>query len=728
MPYNKITRRKFLKSSAIASSLFLAFAGAGIPVLFSDEPKEQLSNFSANNYIYTSCGICVNKCGVKAHVEGGHIIRLEPNPHFPKSRGMVCARGNAGARLPYSADRLKFPLIRVGERGENKWRKASWEEALQMVGENLNKVVEKYENRSAVMFVSTEGFQEEFFKTFAEAFGSYNLLRHPTLCLSSNIQGFSAVFGNYPDADVKNAKYIIFTGSNRLEALITPDSIDLMKTGPKKLVVIDPRFTKTAAKANEWLPIKVGTDLAFALAMIHVLINENLYNKQFVEENTFGFEELKIHIQKYTPEWAEIETEISADKIRQITREFAENAPKSVYYPGRRSSFSKNDAELRRAMAMVNALVGAYNVEGGLVQTQKIKLNKIEFEPVWYDNNADDRLEAGKVKFLAESSGAWIPFRNAVLEEKPYPVKAMMVYKQNPVESVPNRKKTIQMMKSMDFVCVIDIEMSDTAYYADVILPESTYLERWDPAHSLSGIEPLVTFRQPVIQPLHDTKSCFEIMQGLTKTCNLETNPFDYTIQEYIQKQVEDYEGAYESLLNKGVYIPKNIPSPYGNRGFKTQTKKIEFYSDKYKRKGLNPMPVYETVTEIPEGKFKFTVGRHAFFTHSSTQNMDYLNTIMKENVLWLNTEKAKNLGIKNNDLVKVKSSVGEGILKAFVTQGIRTDTVFFVHGFGSKSKGLTKTHGIGASEAEILEDHWEPISGNALMHETLVEVTKVRS
>lgn len=728
MPYKKINRRKFLKSSAIASSLFVAFAGAGIPVLFSDEPKEQIKDFSGKNYVYTSCGICVNKCGIKAHIEGGQIIRLEPNPYFPKSRGMVCARGNAGARLPYSADRLKFPLIRVGERGENKWRKATWEEALQMVGENLNKTAKTYKNRSTVMFASTEGFQEEFFRTFAEAFGSYNTLRHPTLCLSSNIQGYSAVFGKYPEADVKNAKYIIFTGSNRFEALITPDSIDLMKTGPKKVVVIDPRFTKTAAKANEWLPIKVGTDLAFALAMIHVLIKEELYDKTYVEENTFGFEELKNHVEKYTPEWAEKETEIPANKIRQIAREFAGNAPQSIYYPGRRSSFSKNDAELRRAMAMVNALVGAYNVKGGLVLADKIKLKKVEFEPVWYDDNADERLEAGKVKFLAESSGAWIPFREAVLKGKPYPVKAMMVYKQNPVESVPNRKKTIQMIKSMDFVCVIDVEMSDTAYYADVILPESTYLERWDPAHSLPGIEPLVTFRQPVIQPLHDTKSCFEIMQGLVKTCELETNPFDYTIQEYIQKQVEDYDGAYKDLLEKGAFIPKDLPTPYRKRKFKTQTKKIEFYSEKYKRKGLNPMPVYEPVSEIPQDKFKFVVGRHAYFTHSSTQNMDYLNTIMNENVLWLNASKAEKLGIKDKDVVKVKSSVGEGTLKAFVTQGIRPDTVFFVHGFGSASKGLTKTHGVGASEAEILEDHWEPISGNALMHETIVEVTKVRS
>ncbi|MCC7429966.1 molybdopterin-dependent oxidoreductase [bacterium] len=719
-----LSRREFLRRTSL-SALVLAFASSGIPVLFSEETKIAATT-KGKKYVYTSCEICVNKCGLKAHVENGRIVRLEPNPHFPKSRGMVCARGNAGARVPYSADRLKFPLVRVGERGENKWRKANWDEALKIVGENLNKVVETQKNRSAVMFASTEGFQEEFFKTFAEAFGSYNVVRHPTLCLASNIQGFSAVLGTYPDADIKNANYVIFCGSNRLEALITPDSIDLLKTGNKKIVTLDPRFTKTAAKSGEWLPIKVGTDLAFALAMINVLINEELYDKKFVEEKTFGFEELKNHVKNYTPEWAEKETEIPAETIRRIATEFAENAPKSVYYPGRRSSFSKNDAELRRAIAMVNALVGNFNAKGGLVQSLSIPLKKVEFEPVWYDDNAEERLEAGTVQFLTESSGAWLPFRDAVLKGEPYPVKAMVTYKTNPVASVPNRKKTLEMMKKMDFIAVIDTEMSDTAYFADVILPESTYLERWDPAHVLSGIEPVVTFRQPVIEPLYDTKSCLEIMQGLVKTCGLETNPFDYTIQNYIKTQVENYEGAYEKLLETAVFIPENLPNPYGERPIKTQTQKIEFYSEKYLSKGLNPMPTYEKPGEIPDGKFKFVVGRHAFFTHSST-NLDYLNTIMNQNTLWINTKAAERLGIKNNDLVLVKSAVGEGKLNAFVTEGIRPDTVFFIHGFGSVSKGLSKTYGVGASESEILEDHYEPISGNALLHETIVQVEKVR-
>ena len=162
------------------------------------------------------------------------------------------------------------------------------------MAKNLNQIADKY-TRAGVMFASTEGtYQDHFFNQLAECFGSPNTVRHPTLCLSSNIQGFSATFGTNPTPDVLNADYIIMSGANRSEALITPDSIDLLKGdgGRRKLIYLDPRFTKTAAKADEWYPIRPGTDMAFILAMLHVIVKEELYAKDFVANMTVGFEQL----------------------------------------------------------------------------------------------------------------------------------------------------------------------------------------------------------------------------------------------------------------------------------------------------------------------------------------------------------------------------------------------------------------------------------------------------
>ncbi len=677
--------------------------------------------------VYTSCGMCVNKCGVIARVRDGVIHKLDPNPNFIKSRGMLCARGNAGIKVVYDPDRLKYPLIRAGERGEGKWRRASWEEALDLVARNMNEIAGKY-TRAGVMFASTEGtFQEHFFLQLAECFGSPNTLRHATLCLSSNIQGLGATFGTNPTPDVLNADYLIMSGANRSEALMTPDSIDMLKGdgGKRKLVYLDPRFTKTAAKADEWYPIRPGTDMAFILAMIHVIVTEGLYDSDFVEEMTVGFDKLVPHIEPYSPEWAEKECDIPAADIRRIAREFAQAAPRAVYYQGRRSSFFANDTQMRRAMAILNAIVGNWDTEGGMVPNGKIALSKHDYLAPWYDD-VPGRLEGDSIAFLSEKDGSWPVFRDRVLAGTPYPVKGMMVYKQNVLASVPNRAKSLKMMEQMDFICTIDITMSDTAWYSDVVLPEATYLERQDPLESLSGILPVVAFRQPCIEPMFESKPNLWIMQQIAGRLGDEiAAEFDFTMEEHIHHQVKKNPQILEDLKSRGVYYEKTRPTYGASRGkrLKTKSGKIEIYSERYAQKGLDPLPVYLSPAQVPGSRYRLLVGRHAYFTHGTTANNAYLHDIMPENTLWLNTSEAKRLGLKNGQTVKVRSSVGEETLRLEVTQKIRPDSVYMAHGFGVLSKGLTNIHGKGGSDAALIEEKVCPISGNVAMHETFVEI-----
>lgn len=592
----------------------------------------------------------------------------------------------------------------------------------------MNEIAEKY-TRAGVMFASTEGtFQEHFFLQMAECFGSPNTVRHPTLCLSSNIQGFGATYGTNPTPDVLNADYIIMAGANRSEALITPDSIDQLKGdgGRRKLVYLDPRFTKTAAKADEWYPIKPGTDLAFILAMMNVIVSEGLYAKDFIAEMTVGFDKLVPHVKSYTPEWAAKETEIPAADIRRIAREFAAAAPKAVYYQGRRSSFFTNDTQLRRAMAILNAIIGNWDTEGGMVPNGKIKLTKHDYLAPWYDD-VPERIDTGSAVFLSEKDGSWTALRDRVLEEKPYPIKGMMIYKQNVVMSVPNRAKTLKMMVQMDFICTIDIAMSDTAWYSDVVLPEATYLERQDPLESLAGILPVVAFRQPCVEPLFESKPNLWIMQNLAKRLGPEiAETFDFTMDEHIHHQVSKKPQILKDLKSKGVHYLKVQPT-YGltkGKRLRTKTGKIEIYSANYAKKGLDPLPTYTKHEEVPANKFRLLVGRSAIFTHGTTANNAYLHDIMPENTLWLNSLSAKKMGLSDGQMVKVKSRVGEGTLKLEVTEKIRPDCVYMAHGFGVISKGQSLIFGRGACDAALIEDKLEPISGNVAMHQTFVEVS----
>lgn len=722
----KLSRRNFLlASSCVIGAGSVAMMGHRYKALAASKEVFELNDAGTRD-VFTSCGMCVNKCGVIARVRNGVIEKLDPNPNYIKSRGMLCARGNAGLDNVYSSDRLKYPMIRTGERGEGKFRRATWEEALDMVAAKLEELAEKY-TRAGTVFVSTEGFQEHFFTTFAECYGSPNTLRHPTLCLASNIQGFGATYGTNPTPDVLNADYLIMSGANRSEALVTPDSIDMItgEGGKRKVVYLDPRFTKTAAKADEWHAIRPGTDLAFILAMTNVIVGENLHDRKFIDEMTVGFDELRQHIGRYTPEWAEGECDIAAGDIRRIAREFADAAPRAVYYQGRRSSFFDNDTQMRRAMAILNVIVGNWDTRGGMVPNSKITLEKHDYLAPWYDG-VPRRLDHGSAAYLSNKDGSWKYFRDRVITGKPYPVKGMMVYKQNPLVSVANRQKTLEMMKQMEFVCTIDITMNDTAAYSDVVLPEATYLEREDPIESQGGILPVVTTRNKCIEPMYEAKPNLWIMQQLAKRLSDEIYAsFDFTMEEYRHHQLKKRPDIAGALKKNGVFYEKTTPT-YGTttgKRLRTKSGKIEIYSQKYAEKGLDPLPVYTRPNTVPDGRYRMILGRNAYMTHGTTANNKYLHDLVPENSLWLNADEARKRGLKNGQMVKVKSSLATEHLRLFVTEKIRPDCVYMAHGFGVLTKGQRLLQGKPGSDAALIEDNVEPISGNIAMHQTFVKV-----
>ena len=804
----EISRRRFLQGSVALSVL----GGTGLSATKMLATRKTYADAPLEQTVPTVCEMCVNKCAAIAHVRSGVVKSLSPNPYFPKSRNMLCARGQAGVHALYDPDRLKYPLIRVGERGDGRYRRATWEEAYKYIAEKLITIVDEEEdNRSTIGFSAGEGMGEHTFKAFMEEkFGSANFLNHATICLQTAISGYALTIGGYGQADLENAKYVIMAGANRAEAIITPDTMDIFKRTRgrgAKLVVVDPRFTNTAIHADDYVPIRPGTDLAFVLALTYVAISEEIYNREYVAKNFNEFETYREHIisNNYTPEWAESITGVPAAQIRKIAREFMINAPQAIYYQGRRSTWESNDFQLRRAQAIFTALGGGIDVKGGILFGKKLPLKKHSAPtPLYF--NARGRIETEEAAIIG-STGSWVAWRNMILEGRsPYPIRGMFVYKHNPMLSVPNTVKTKKMFESMDLVVVIDTMPSDTAMMADVILPECTYLEREDPVKSFASPEPALVLRRKVIDPMYETKPVYDILKGLaehiskplfevTKKHDLDVQAMlegedeaeyyeteGYDMLDFFEGTQEEHnhhavapiygEEAWQTLREKGVYYPNmdtyfkkisnneyqtypedkrfysmlELEEPYDEkaythdlcvnpidianlqRSFDTPSNKIECNLASMVNRGIDAMPTWreEHYIKVPKGKFKFITGRHAQFTQNSTQNNIMLLELMPENFVWLNDKEAKDLGIEHGDEVEITSSVGSIRIKAFPTEKIVPQTLFFVHGFGAKSSGLTFAHRNGASDNEIIEDTIEPTFGCANMHATLVTVRKV--
>jgi thiosulfate reductase/polysulfide reductase chain A len=346
----------------------------------------------------------------------------------------------------------------------------------------------------------------------------------------------------------------------------------------------------------------------------------------------------------------------------------------------------------------------------------------------FYDDNPEDRVDAGRAQLMFDEEGSFKHTRDAVIEGKPYPVKGWLTYKTNPMQTGANRNKTIEMIHKLDFMMTVDIVMSDTAWMADLVLPAPSYLERQDPVSAFQASSSCsgVLTRDPVVPALFESRPVFWIVKELARRLDLAEH-FDYTIEDFRKVQLKELPEVAKALKNDGVYnIVGHIHGIHKDKPFKTRSKKIELFNSRYKENGIDPMPVYSPPQPVPKNHFRIVVGRNAYITQSASTNNAVLWELERENSLWIHPVPAKKLGIQHGERVEVKSSAGKGRLKARVTEDTRPDTVYMDTGFGVISKGLSKIFGKGACIADVLEDHADKVSGNMAMHETFVTVQKV--
>jgi len=732
------SRRTFIKISALglggvaASTSVLKVFGAN--TFMGDFVQKKSAKRLKRTATY--CEVCFWKCAEWAYSnDNGEIIKLIGNDIDPHCNGRLCPRGTGGVGMLNDEDRLKTPLIRTTVNGEQTYREATWQEALDLIASKMKTVKEKYGAESFALFKhgSPGSHLEHLFK----AYGS-DTIAEPAYaqCRGPRETGFALTFGAWigsPEpTDIRDTKCLVLIGSHIGENMHNSqvqemsDAIDNGAT----IITVDPRLSTAASKSKHWLAIKPGTDIALLLAWMNVIINENLYNKDYIEKYTFGFDKLKEHVKEFTPEWAYGITTIKPEEIRKTARIMANAAPAVIVHPGRHVVWYGDDSQRERAIAILNGLLGSWGKRGGFYLNESVSLPKFPHpdypKPKWGWEALGRKYPYAEMGITSELIKASIPNK-----ENEFPIKAWIVAGTNLINTVPQREEIIKAIDSLEFIAVIDTMPMEITGYADVILPECTYLERYDGIRSATFREPSIALRQPIVQPKYNSKPAWWISKELGMRLNLQDyyNYNDY--EEVIKWQLEKLGTSLEEMIQVGVKKFDRQTPLYIADGdeykFDTPSGKIEFYSDDLASKGFDPMPIYKLHPEPPQGYFRLNYGRSPMHTFSRTINNPYLNALKSENILWVNPKIANIIGIKNEQEVWLENQ--DGILSTFsikvrVTERIGWDSVYMYHGFGHNDKKLSRAYGKGISDTQMISNvAVDPLMGGTGLRGNFVKI-----
>ena len=725
---NQISRRKFLKISGYTVGAAAALSTMG-PVV-KGAKKINKDKVKGIQKIPTFCDICFWKCGAIAYVKDGELWKIEGHPEDPLSKGRLCPRGTGGIGAHTDPDRLRFPLIRTKARGKEEWKEVTWDEAFDYIAEKMNKIKANYGPESVALFA--HGIGGNFIKHTMNAWGSQNFAA-PSFaqCRGPRDVGFELTFGEAigsPErTDIENSKCLVLIGSHLGENMHNSQVQEFAEAVEKDavIIVVDPRFSVAASKAKYYLPIKPGTDIALLLAWMNVIVKEKLYDIDYVAKYAFGFEQFAAEINQYTPEWAYPETGIDPELIRITAREMSKNKPATLIHPGRHTSWYGDDAQRSRAIALLNALMGSWGRKGGFFFPTKFAVPGYPYPA--YPEPKRPKLDNPDNKYPFASEEITTGIRNATITGKPYPIKGWFVCATNLINALPNQDETIKAIQNLDLMVVVDVIPSEIAGWADVVLPESVYLERYDDLHSSPFKEQFLDIRQPVVESPNDQKPNWWIAKKLADKLGV-GNYFPWkNIEEYLDFRLQKIGSSLETLKKKGVIHGKKVPIYYEEGiepKFNTPSGKIEFFSTQLQAAGFDPVPKYKKPEPPPPGYFRLLFGRSPVHSFSRTQSIRILMDMMDENEIWVNNDIAKQYGLKNAQHIKLKNQDGvvSNKIKVKVTERIRTDCVYMVHGFGHNSRMLKGAYGKGASDSQLITMYvTDPIMGGTGMNVNFV-------
>ncbi len=673
---------------------------------------------------------CHGGCGVKLFVKDGRVLKVEGDENHPYNRGRLCPRVEALTQYMYHPDRVTHPLKRAGERGEGKWARISWDEAYDTIEKKLKDIRNKYGAESVIFCQGTGRDIGGPITYLMYAYGSPNwvqvgLAGHA--CYTPRLGAMFATQGDYCVVDASQflekryddpqwtpPKVIIIWAQNPVtgcfDAFYGHWIIDCMKRG-SKLIVVDPRVTWMASRAEVFLQIRPGTDGALALGILNVIINEGLYDREFVDNWTSGFDELKKRVQDYPPEKVAEITWVPKEKIIEAARLFASSKPAAIQW-GEPVDANPQATVAAQAINHIWAITGNIDIPGGMVIARPShgvttypfsthELLELYGEEVVKKLN-EKRIGASQYPMIKGFRG-WVQPDVAIEQMetgKPYPIKAAWIQTSNILGGqAADPKRHYKALKKLDFVVCVDLFQNPTSMaVADIFLPAATFPEK---ESFRSWWAPLSVIVKAV--EVGECKSDWEI--NLEMARRLSTKPLPYkTVKELIDARLKVGGTSYDKLAQKGSWeMPPEGPSkPYrrwergllrkdGKPGFNTPTGKVEFWSNRYEEWGLDPLPYYEEPAESPvstpelwkEYPLILASGRRSpVFFHSEHRMIPWLREIDPDPIVEIHPQTAKDLDIVDGEWVYIENKRGRVKFKARVTPTSHPRVVSAAHGW----------------------------------------------
>ncbi len=618
----KISRRTFLKvlgASTTAATAYELRPGGSLLRALTEEEQAALQA-PQEQWLPTVCGQCPAGCGIMVRVVEGRAIKIDGLPSHPSNRGKTCPKGQNGLQVLYDPDRIRGPMKRTGERGAGDWQAVSWEEAIAEVASRLSELRASAEPHTAVVLAGrVQGQMEGLLRRFCQAYGTPNYVDHDSISMATTKLAHSYSVGHHAlfGYDWENTNYLLSFGVAFLEAY-QPTVRNLRLSGfmrrgrphqRTRIVQVDTRFSTTAAKSDQWVPIIPGTDGALALGMAYVIISEGLYDHDFVTNHTFGFEDWTddagvthlgwktLVLRDYAPGQVEAITGVPADTIARLAREFA-TTPPAVAIANRSASMQSNGLFNQMAVEALNALVGSFDRAGGpMIQRQAPYLPwpEVHLDSIAGEGLAQPRVDhAGSERYpLAEAVYQQLP--ESIASDDPYPVKALFLYYTNPLFSSPEVEPVREALKKVPLIVSFSPFLDDSSQYADLILPDHVYLERLQDVEMVPSTGyPVVGLRQPVVAPLFETRDTGDVLLQVAKKLGgtvAQAFPWD-SFEELLQYRINglwrseqgdiiatEYQYFWEEFRRESYW--SDPPYRFGewSRVFSTPSGRYEFYA-----------------------------------------------------------------------------------------------------------------------------------------------------
>ena len=691
-----------------------------------NRPVPQSNNFRTT-VLKSVCRSCHGGCGVLLHVRDGVLVKVEGDRESPLNHGRLCPIGTVTVDIVNHPDRLKYPRRRIGPRGSGQWTRISWDEALDEISERLLAIREKFGPEAIALGTGTGRHHIRWVSRFGHALGTPNWCEPGfAQCFHPRVNTCLLTFGDFPVSDFTGGTppaCMLFWGHNPLNS--GPDGEtrfnvrEALDTNPK-VIVVDPRETELARRADIWLQLRPGTDDALALAFLNVIIGEDIFDAPFVNQWTYGFDALRSHVRTFTPEWASSITWVPADKIRGAARLFARTKPAMLEW-GCAIEHTPKCIQTIRAISMIPALSGNVDVPGGWV----FGMHGIGRFPSLIENLTPEanakRLGADRFKLLA-GEGADLPAAHiptllqAMREGKPYPVKAFLVFGNNTLTTYANSSLVYKSLMNLDYMVCADLFMTPTAELADIVLPAAL----WPEIDQLAGLPTVaanvVLANQRAVR-IGECKSDEEIFVELARRMKLPVGT--ESVEDVLNGQLArgGLDITFEQLKEKGSIIVPFKYRKYEDGGFRTPTGKIELYSTRFEELGYAPLPYYEEPPESPVSQpdifedypLVLTTGaRIPCFFNSEHRQIENLRKARRDPMTEIHPETAARYGIKKGDWMWIETKRGRIRQRAKVTTGIDPRVIAAEHGWWFPEDAAPE-YGVWKSNVNLLTDNQPP-------------------